>query len=69
MANFGAYLTQKSEPPFEDWWAFKMIDHDMKELSAQLLAMPGELPPMVARLTRILDRAIAERASCWESIA
>lgn len=67
MANFGAYLDYKYEPPFEDWWSVKMIDHHLKELSAELLGLPCPLPPRMAMLCRVLDGAIARRASEWES--
>ena len=68
MANFGAYLEHRYEPPFEDWWVIRGIDHDMKQLSAELLSLPGELPPMVARLSRVLDEAVIRRESAWESV-
>jgi hypothetical protein len=68
MANFGVYLDAKYDPPFEDWWAIKGIDHHMKELSAELIALPCPLPPMLAYLCKTLDKALATRRSEWVSL-
>jgi len=69
MANFGAYLEHKYEPPFEDWWNIKAIDTTLKRLSEELLGLPDEVlatRPRLRQLSRILDRAIIKRASYWE---
>jgi hypothetical protein len=65
MSNFGVYLTSKWDPPFEDWWAIKAIDHDLKQLSEELLSLPTPLPPMLAQLSLIIDKALARRESYW----
>jgi hypothetical protein len=67
MANFGAYLDQRNDPPFEDWWSIKAIDHELKELSVELLELPEPLPPKLSQLSRVLDKAINRRHSEWES--
>ena len=66
MANVGVHLESKWEPPFEDWWKITMIDHHLKALSAELLGLPGELPPRLAQLSRLIDEAIAKRGGAFE---
>jgi hypothetical protein len=67
MANFGVYLDQKYDPPFEDWWAIKVINHDLLALSEELAGLPCELPAMLKSLTHCLDVAINTRRSYWGS--
>lgn len=65
MANFGVYLEHKYNPPFEDWWNIKAINHDLLALSEELISLPCDLPPMLAKLNYCLDIAINKRRSEW----
>jgi hypothetical protein len=61
---------EKQTPPWHDLWEITMDETALTQLSAELLALPGPLPPRLHQLRRltedVVSRGLETHPATWE---
>jgi hypothetical protein len=61
---------QRQAPPWHDLWEITMDETALVQLSAELLALPGPLPPRLHQLRRltesVISRGLETHRAAWE---